>query len=142
MGWNLRQSAPMKKNMNLTSILATNLTRLMDETVGMDTVEKVSSRSTVSRGTVDRVKKGEVATKIETVQLLANAFGLTPVQLLSENLGRGSGSASGEAPTSDDPFLQWTNRREAGLLSAYRNADDEGKDTIEKIARMVKPKPH
>lgn len=137
MGCILRQSAAMKKTMDLQTILAANLTKLMDESVSLDTIEKVATRSQLGRGTVDRLKKGEVSARIETVQALADAFGKTALQMLSPNLGLDSvpnRTTAAEAP----PIMQWTTADEAHLLTEYRSADDEGRDTIRKVARMVK----
>lgn len=79
----MRQSVGMMKNMPLEQILATNIAALMARTVGLDTIEKLALRSGVGRGTVDRIKKHEVSTKLETVEKLADAFGLPPLTLLT-----------------------------------------------------------
>lgn len=136
MGCILRQSSAMKKTMKLEEILAQNLTRLMATTTGVDTIDKVSAKSGVGRGTVDRVKKAEVSTKIETVEALASAFGVTPIDLLT------SQDAIAKARTAEplarpSAQMQWVSEDEAQLLSDFRTTDDEGRDTIKKIAAIV-----
>ncbi len=141
----MRQSAPMKKNMKLEDILAKNITDLMATTMGLDTIDKVAQRSGVGRGTVDRVRKAEVSTKIETLELLANAFSVTPIALLSEDRNE-SGAVSAPAETYSTTAgqtrtvptsLQWISKDEDELLSAYRGTDDEGRRTLLNIASIV-----
>ncbi len=134
----------MKKTIKLETILANNLTQLMATTAGLDTIDKVSQRSGLGRGTVERVRKATVSTKIETVEMLAAAFGLPAIQLLSEGLeivaaaNDAVGDATvtlpaGRAPTS----MQWVNADEDELLTNYRTTDDEGRRTIKNISSIV-----
>lgn len=81
-GFYLRQSMVMKKTKNIERVLADNITSLMEET-SLSTAKKVSLKSGVGSGTVDRVKKAEVSTTIDTVAALADAFGTTPAKLLT-----------------------------------------------------------
>lgn len=137
----------MKKIMKLEMILAGNLNQLMADTPGLNTVDQVAQRSGVGRGTVDRVRKAEVSTKIETVDLLATAFGVSPLALLSENMS----FATNEAPVTESAVasstaalknstptsMQWVSPDESGLLSDYRTTDDDGRRTVRNIASMV-----
>ncbi|PUA19608.1 S24 family peptidase [Glaciimonas sp. PCH181] len=89
-GFYLRQSNAMK-NRKLINVLATNLTRLMEGSQGLRTIDQLSKKSGVGRGTVDRVKKGEVSTTLDKVEAIADAFGVSAASLLStyaENLGQ------------------------------------------------------
>lgn len=135
----------MKKNMKLEDILAKNITDLMAATTGLETIDKVAQRSGVGRGTVDRVRKAEVSTKIETVALLAAAFGVTPIALLSHDARH---EPIEVAPVDHQPndldrsrttptSLQWVSSDENELLSAYRGTDDEGRRTLLNIASIV-----
>lgn len=85
----------MAKYMKLADVLAQNITRLMAKMPDLDTIEKVSLRSGVGRGTVDRVKKAEVSTKIDTLELLASAFGVSPLRLLSSDDRNDEGAPAG-----------------------------------------------
>jgi len=69
--------------MPLKQILAENLNALMKQTMGMDTNEKVHARSGIGRGTIDRLRKYEVSTTLDTVDQLAEAFSVSPLALLS-----------------------------------------------------------
>lgn len=124
-----------KATMKLEAILAQNLSDLMEKTVGLDTIDKVAVRSGVGRGTVDRVRKAEVSTKIETVELLAAAFGVSPIALLSE---QGEAEAAEPASPARAPYsMQWLDGREESLLTSYRSTDDEGRRTLDNIAAIV-----
>lgn len=128
----------MKKNMKLEEILARNITRLMAGNPALDTIDKLSQRSGVGRGTVDRVKKAEVSTKIETVQALAAAFGVTPLQLLAGDEDAAAEAAGQRAQGYRTPTsMQWVSTEENQLLSLYRTTDDEGRRTIMNIASIV-----
>lgn len=81
-GNTLRQSNVMKTG-RLITLLAANLTRLMEGSQGLRTIDQVAKRSGIGRGTVDRVKKGEVSTTLDKVEALADAFGVSPAALLS-----------------------------------------------------------
>jgi transcriptional regulator with XRE-family HTH domain len=124
-----------KTTMKLEAILAQNISQLMESTPGLDTIEKVSIRSGVSRGTVDRVRKAEVSTKIETVEMLAAAFGVSPLELLKQS---GTDAASNDpAPARAEYTLHWADAKEDALLTAYRSTDDEGRRTLDNIASIV-----
>ena len=135
----------MKKNtMKLEEILAKNLNRLMSETVGLDTNDKVALRSGVGRGTVDRLRKAEASAKIETIDLLAAAFGVSPVVLLSEADANQEPADTTLAPESTDSVsrqvlrnAQWVTVDEEELLTAYRTTDDDGRRTVKNIASIV-----
>lgn len=121
--------------MKLEAILARNLTDLMSKTSGLDTIDKVAIRSGVGRGTVDRVRKAEVSTKIETVEMLAAAFGVSPLRLLSE--GELSFASNDPAPARPTHTMQWVNASEETLLNAYRTTDEDGRRTMDNIASLV-----
>ncbi|MCE3605428.1 helix-turn-helix domain-containing protein, partial [Massilia sp. P8910] len=69
--------------MTLAQLLAKNLSTLMTVT-GLDTDDKVSRRSGVGRGTVDRLRKAEVSARLETVEALARGFGVSANYLLTD----------------------------------------------------------
>lgn len=86
MGFVLRQSNAMPKTKPLEKVLSENLASLMSAHELLNTVEAVSKRSGVSRGTVDRVKKAEVSTSLENVKKLADAFNVDPAALLTTGM--------------------------------------------------------
>ena len=63
-------------------ILAANLRRLMATTPALDTLPKITAASGISNGTLDRIRRAAVATRVDELQPLAQAFGLQPWQLL------------------------------------------------------------
>lgn len=63
-------------------ILAANLRRLMSQHPELDTLPKLTARSGVSNGTLDRIRRAVVATRIDELEPLAAAFGLEAWQLL------------------------------------------------------------
>jgi hypothetical protein len=63
-------------------ILAANLRALMAKHPDLDTLPKITARSGVSNGTLDRIRRAVVATRVDELQPLARAFGLEPWQLL------------------------------------------------------------
>lgn len=135
----------MKKTMKLEQILAKNITRLMETTTGLDTIDKVAQRSGVGRGTVDRVRKAEVSTKIETVELLAAAFGVSPLALLSETWPPAAAAVEEHPPLAETNVatrrvptsMQWVSPEEDELLTDFRTTDDEGRRTMKNIGSIV-----
>lgn len=125
--------------MTLEAILAQNLTTLMAEKPGLDTVEKVAVRAGVGRGTVDRLKKAEVSAKLETVELLAAAFGVPPVQLLTLNNGEGKSFTLPPAPNEKTAShtLQWNSHDESGLLEKYRRLDAKARRTVQQMVDVL-----
>jgi len=112
--------------MTLEQILAANLSDLMQKNPDLDTIAKLHKRSGVGTGTIDRVKKGEVSTKLDTVEKLAAALGVSVVQLLAEHQAAAS---SQPTPTESIPFADSLdplarNADERELLTMFRHAND------------------
>ncbi len=63
-------------------ILAANLRRLMATRPDLNTLPKVTEASGISNGTLDRIRRAAVATRVDELQPLAKAFGVQPWQLL------------------------------------------------------------
>lgn len=63
-------------------ILASNLKRLMQQHPALGTLPKLTEASGVSNGTLDRIRRAVVATRVDELQPLAKAFGMEPWQLL------------------------------------------------------------
>ena len=63
-------------------ILALNLRRLMDARPDLDTLPKITRASGISNGTLDRIRRAVVATRVDELEPLAKAFGLQAWQLL------------------------------------------------------------
>jgi transcriptional regulator with XRE-family HTH domain len=63
-------------------ILANNLRALMESRPDMNTLPKITARSDVSNGTLDRIRRSVVATRVDELEKLGRAFGVEPWELL------------------------------------------------------------
>ncbi len=71
--------------MNVTEVLAKRLAQLMRQRITLDTQLKVEAASGVGQSTIQRILKQEVSPRIDIVEKLAHAFGVTVTDLLSED---------------------------------------------------------
>lgn len=85
MGFSLSHNREMEKDTNLVQVLAVNVTKLMENNENLNRLEKVAKKASVGRGTVDRVKNRAVSTTLGTVEKLAKAFGVSPIDLLTDD---------------------------------------------------------
>jgi hypothetical protein len=63
-------------------ILASNLRALMAERPALNTLSKITTACGISNGTVDRIRRAAVSTRIDELEALGRAFGLQPWELL------------------------------------------------------------
>jgi transcriptional regulator with XRE-family HTH domain len=63
-------------------ILAANLRALMAARPDLDTLPKITARSGVTNGTLDRIRRAVVSTRVDELEKLGKAFGLEPWELL------------------------------------------------------------
>lgn len=63
-------------------ILSANLRALMLSFPEMGTLPKITARSGVSNGTLDRIRRAAVSTRIDELENLAGAFGIEAWELL------------------------------------------------------------
>ncbi len=63
-------------------ILATNLRALMAARPDLGTLPKITARSGVSNGTLDRIRRAVVSTRVDELEKLGRAFGVEPWELL------------------------------------------------------------
>jgi len=63
-------------------VLATNLRALMAARPDLDTLPKITARSGVSNGTLDRIRRAVVSTRVDELKRLGRAFGVEPWELL------------------------------------------------------------
>lgn len=93
-------------------VLAANLNALMKKAPGLRTIPQLNARSGVSTGTIDRIRRAAVSAGVDNLDALADAFGVTPRDLLTEGFAdqvtyRTDGSvvilaaASAPSPNSD-----------------------------------------
>lgn len=82
MGFSLPHNLPMKRKQKLGEVLAVNLNRLMENHPVLRSNKALGAREGLSTGTVGRVRNCEVSPTLETVEALANAFSINPIDLL------------------------------------------------------------
>jgi transcriptional regulator with XRE-family HTH domain len=63
-------------------ILSNNLRALMASRPDLDTLPKVTARSGVTNGTLDRIRRAVVSTRVDELARLGKAFGIEPWQFL------------------------------------------------------------
>jgi hypothetical protein len=74
--------------MSTKTVLAKNLKALMTQRPSLDTLPKITKATNgrLSNGKLDRVRRAAVATDIDTVEQLAEVFGVSAWQLLQEDM--------------------------------------------------------
>lgn len=68
--------------MEITAIIAANLSDWMKTSQTLDTIKKVAARSGAGFGTVQRAKNGDGNTTIQNLELIARAFGRSTEDLI------------------------------------------------------------
>ena len=63
-------------------ILANNLRALMASRPDLDTLPKITACCGVSNGTLDRIRRAVVSTRVDELERLGKAFGIEPWELL------------------------------------------------------------
>jgi transcriptional regulator with XRE-family HTH domain len=63
-------------------ILASNLRALMATRPDLDTLPKITAACGVSNGTLDRIRRAVVSTRVDELERLGRAFGVEPWELL------------------------------------------------------------
>lgn len=76
----------MNTKPNPQLMLAVNISRLLASHKDINNQTKLAKKSGISQPTISRILSQELVASIDTVQRLANAFGLAAWQLLVDNL--------------------------------------------------------
>jgi len=63
-------------------VLANNLRALMAARPDLDTLPKITAACGVSNGTLDRIRRAAVSTRVDELERLGRAFGVEPWELL------------------------------------------------------------
>jgi len=69
---------------DLRQILGANVTRMMEATDSLKTQMQLKAKAGIGQRTVGRIKKGLNPTNVDTIQALAEAFGVAPWEMLFE----------------------------------------------------------
>lgn len=91
--------------------LALNVKALMARTGGPSTQGELHRRSGVAQATIGRILKGDQTARVETVAMIAKAYGLEPWQLL----------VPGMDPT-NPPTLKAASKEEQALYDRLKQA--------------------
>lgn len=112
-----------KKNptMDISTVIAKNLSAWMAATPSLDTIKKLSDKSKVGFGTVQRAKNGDGNITVANLLSIARAFGRLPEDLLAEP--RQAGVAEDRGSYND------TDR----IRLAYAHADQESRYVVDII---------
>ena len=70
-------------HMDIATVIAENLTAWMSTTPALDTFKKLSAKSGVGFGTVQRAKNGDGNITAKSIAAIAEAFGRTPAELMT-----------------------------------------------------------
>lgn len=70
-------------NMDIATVIAENLTAWMDSTPSLDTLKKLSARSKIGFGTVQRAKNGDGNITAKSIAAIAESFGRTAAELMT-----------------------------------------------------------
>ncbi len=108
--------------MDITQIISTNLTDWMQKNPALDTFKKLSARSGVGFGTVQRAKNGDGNITVDKLTAIAAAFGRKPADLLTPPT---EPEPYGKYPTADVPPAHRATREEPNhpLVVRYTTAD-------------------
>ncbi|WP_240462175.1 helix-turn-helix transcriptional regulator [Burkholderia sp. Nafp2/4-1b] len=76
---------PLPTKSNLRAILARKLRWYMDHYAHVDRQEKIAKRAGISQSSVNRVLSAKVDTQMRVVESLAQAIGVSPTELLTDD---------------------------------------------------------
>lgn len=92
---------------NIVNVLAANLTRLTEAGDGMSIVE-IARRAQIGKSTIDRIKKGETAVRIDNLEDIARVFRLEAWQLLYPDFDPVRVPVKVEADLTEDEYMLLT----------------------------------
>lgn len=98
--------------MDIKQIIAQNLSRLIDQSPVLDTVEKVSSRSGVGFGTVRRARKAQGNITVVNLDGVARAFGVDVAYLVTnhDEAMESKNTKPGESYAVNQPQTSYANK--------------------------------
>lgn len=128
----------MKTNKKIQAIVAEKLTRLMahEDNLDLSTFDQVAQKANVGRGTVERMKKGTVAARIDTLESVSEVFGLRSWQMLVPDDGA---SLSQEAMDVAKMFESFNSVQKKMLLDQMHLIQSYGEEKSDPA--LLKPEP-
>lgn len=116
--------------MDIRQIIAQNLTAWMDGTPALSTLKKLSTKSKIGFGTVQRVKNAEGNLTVQNLEAIAQAFGRQALDLL-----RAPNPEFEQKPVLTVVMTQEPNPDERTVLEGFRVASPEGRRLMLMSAR-------
>ena len=116
MGNIFNQNTVMENQTKIVRIVAENVTRLMSQSLTLNTIAAVAAKAGIGTGTVDRIKKGQMSTTIDKIEQLANAFGVS------------AGAIMSKGGVSEDADLYYKETKE--IIYIMQNTDNRGREKI------------
>lgn len=118
--------------MDITKLIAQNLSAWMESQPSLDTIKKLSLASHVGFGTIQRVKNGEGNVTVQNLDLIARAFKRQAIDLLrmpdtADKINVSTISIAPEPPPLD----------ELELLAGYRDASPDVREIMLDAARKA-----
>jgi transcriptional regulator with XRE-family HTH domain len=125
--------------MDITKIIAENLSRWMRETPSLDTVKKVEAKSGVGFGTVRRARNGEGNITVENLSRIAEAFKKHPADLMRADLQSYVAAKDATPPVlaEPSPVAKFPNLPMNDLMELARRMNDKGLNQLIGAARIL-----
>ncbi len=131
--------------MDISATISENLSDWMARTPTLDTFKKLSAKSGVGFGTVQRAKNGDGNITVDKLTAIAAAFGRTPAELLTPKRAEDSKSAPLEVvpnctdPAARDLWLSYCNasERAQAIVDAALGRQRPGADPADPLCSVV-----
>lgn len=107
----------------MREILAVNLKKRMAKQPDLDSSAKLEQRSGVGHSTINRIVNAAVSTTLDKVEAIASAFGIPPLELLSD-----------ERSASTHKKFDDLTGPEAQLVMYYRQLNEAGEKRLLHLA--------
>ena len=123
--------------MDITEVIARNLSVWMEAQPALDTLKKLSKASHVGFGTVQRAKNGSGNITVQNLEAIAKAFKRSATDLLVDNTSDVSYAPAAPALmlVANEPPVD-----ERELLQGYRDASPEVREIMLEAARRATEK--
>jgi hypothetical protein len=124
--------------MSTRAVLAENLKALMKRP-SLNTLPKITeaSHGRLSNGKLDRVRRAAAATDIDTIEMLAEVFGLEPWQLLQDDIGASAPHLSHQVAPSAGELGDAMRLVAAAIVKV----DEEERDAIARMFSLLITQP-
>lgn len=119
--------------MDISQVIASNLTLWMDGHPSLSTLKKLAAKSGVGFGTVQRAKNGNGNVTIQNLELIAGAFGRKTIDLLMKQVIEYDNTPSITLVHAKEPDSE-----EVDLIEGFRVADPGLKRAMITLSKQAK----